>query len=76
MILGFHSDDCEECRLLGCGTTWVLSEPTISKERVASIFRVERSSELGRLAVNIVPSSLIPSTLKMGQYVPLKHRLL
>jgi hypothetical protein len=37
----------EECFHLGCGFVWVLSQPTFSEESIASVFRVEKISELG-----------------------------
>jgi hypothetical protein len=31
MIWGFHSNDYEECRVLRCGTVWILKEPTFRR---------------------------------------------
>jgi hypothetical protein len=42
----------EECHYLVCDDVWLLLRTYVSEERIAYIIRVERISELGRLAVN------------------------
>jgi hypothetical protein len=40
----------DECRLQGCDDPWLLLKPTFQVERITSIIRVKRISELGTLA--------------------------
>jgi hypothetical protein len=44
---GSHGGDQDKCRLLGCGTAWVLLEPTFGGI-ISSTFGVDRLRELGR----------------------------
>jgi hypothetical protein len=51
---GFHGGDYEECRFLGCDAVWLLLRADIPEERLASIIRVKRFSEVRTmLAVSV-----------------------
>jgi hypothetical protein len=70
-IWGFHGGDYEEYRPSGMLPLVGLVRIDVSEERIAPIFRMERKSELGTLAVTsnwtalwTISSSLSPSTVK------------
>jgi hypothetical protein len=54
-------DSCcfEGCRLLGCDAAWLFIITDVSEERISSIIKTERISELGTV------SELVPFTLKI-----------
>jgi hypothetical protein len=49
-ISGFNSGACEECRFFGMFRRVGLVGTNVSEEHIASVFRVERISEIGTLA--------------------------
>jgi hypothetical protein len=52
----------EELRFLGCGTVWVLLEPTLRKKLVCCLLAGTSLSWL--VSANVVPDPRIISTLK------------
>jgi hypothetical protein len=50
-LISVSFSETEECRLLGCDTVWSCIRTNVSEERIVSIIRVKRISELGTLAV-------------------------